>query len=100
LTAKAIPKTDIDVAMARDFDQRFDTFWEVLSHRSEALVADRSREVLKWHFSASLDKGSLWVLTAARNGNLDAYAVFQRKDEPQYGLKAHAHGGFSSLRLA
>ncbi len=46
--------------LARDFDQRFDNFWEILHNRSEALVADRSYEVLKWHFSASLDKnGSL-----------------------------------------
>jgi hypothetical protein len=86
-TAKTIPQSDIAVAFARDFDQRFDNFWEVLSQRSEALLAVRTREVLKWHFSASLDKDSLWVLTAARNGNIEAYAVFQRRDEPKYRLK-------------
>jgi hypothetical protein len=86
-TAKAIPGTDIDVAITRDFDQRFDSFWEMLSQRSDALVAVRSREVLKWHFGASMDKKSLLILTAARNGNLDAYAVFQRRDEPRHGLK-------------
>jgi hypothetical protein len=89
LTAKSIPKTDIDVAFARDFDQRFDTFWEILSRRSEALTAVRSRKALKWHFGAPLgkDKDRFWVLTAARNSNIDAYAVFQRRDEPRYGLK-------------
>ncbi len=86
-TAKSIPKSDIAIALLRDFDQRFDTFWEILSHRSDALIAVRSREVLKWHFSASLDKDQLWILTAARSGNIDAYAVFQRRDEPRYGLK-------------
>jgi hypothetical protein len=85
-TARSIPKTDIDITVARDFDRRFDSFWEILSERSEALVAMRTRAVLKWHFSAPADKHRLWVLTAARNGNLDAYAVFQRHDEPQYGL--------------
>jgi hypothetical protein len=87
LTAKEIPKSDIDISLIRDFDQRFDTFWEILNHRSEALVADRSREVLKWHFAAALDSNRLWILTAARQGNLDAYAIFQRCDKPQYGLK-------------
>jgi hypothetical protein len=87
LTAKPIPKTDIDIVFARDFDQRFAPFWEILSQRSDALLAVRSREVLRWHFSASLDKDRLWVLTAARNGNIEAYAVFQRRDEPRYGLK-------------
>ncbi len=86
LLSRAIPKSNVDVFLARDFDQRFDTFWEILHNRSEALVADRSRDVLKWHFSASIESNKLWVLTAARNGNLDAYAVFQRRDEPQYGL--------------
>ena len=87
LTAKAIPRTNIDISLTRDFDQRFDSFWEVLQNRSEALVADRSRDALKWHFSASIDNDRLWVLTAARNGNIDAYAVFQRRDQPKYGLK-------------
>jgi hypothetical protein len=86
LTAKPIPVSNIDISLNRDFDQRFDIFWEVLHNRSEALVADRSRDVLKWHFAASIDNNQLWVITASRNGNLDAYAVFQRRDEPRYGL--------------
>jgi hypothetical protein len=47
----------------------------------------RSRAALKWHFGPSLDKNGLWILTASRNGNLDAYAIFQRRDEPKYNLK-------------
>ncbi len=86
-TARAIPRSDVTISLNSDFDQRFDTFWEVLCNRSDALLAERSRDVLKWHFSASMETGGLWVLTAARNGNLDAYAIFQRRDEPQYGLK-------------
>lgn len=86
-TAKSIPASNIDVSLVRDFDQRFDTFWEILHNRSAALVADRSREVLKWHFAPSMETGGLWVITASRNGNLDAYAVFQRRDESRYGLK-------------
>ena len=85
-TGSAIPKTDIEIALVRDFDQRFDMFWEMLSQRSDALLAVRSRNVLKWHFAPSIEKDRLWIMTAARNGNLDAYAVFQRRDEPQFGL--------------
>jgi len=87
IASKAIPRSDIDISLIKDFDQRFDTFWEVLQNRSEALVAVRSRETLKWHFSPSQESGRLWIMTASRNGNLDAYAVFQRRDEPKYGLK-------------
>jgi hypothetical protein len=86
-TAKAIPKSNIDVALARDFDQRFDAFWELLSQRSNKLLAVRSRAVMQWHFGTYLAKDQLWVLTAARDGALDAYAVFQRRDEPRYNLK-------------
>ncbi len=86
-TAKPIPRSDIDISLSRDFDQRFDTFWEVLENRSEALVAVRSRETLKWHFASPQENGRLWILTASRNGNLDAYAIFQRRDEPKSGLK-------------
>jgi hypothetical protein len=87
LTAKPIPQADIDVSPASEFDGRFDTFWEDLSRRSGALLAVRSRAVLKWHFGDSFDSDTLWIFTAERRGKLDAYAVFQRRDEAQYGLK-------------
>ncbi|MGA8027351.1 MAG: hypothetical protein WB992_09400 [Bryobacteraceae bacterium] len=86
-TAKAIPRSDIDVSMARDFDQRFDTFWERLQERSSTFLAVRSREVLKWHFGPSLERNEIWVLTAGESGKIEAYSVFQRRDEPRYGLK-------------
>jgi hypothetical protein len=84
---RRIPRTDIEVKLARDFDQRFDNFWEILGHRSDTLLAERSRDALRWHFAAAQDRNQIWVVTAARNGNLDAYAVFQRRDDPEYGLK-------------
>jgi hypothetical protein len=85
--AKTLPHTDIEVRLARDFDQRFAGFWEILSQRSDNLLGGRSRETLKWHFGSALEKNNLWVVTAARNSNMDAYAVFQRRDEPEYRLK-------------
>jgi hypothetical protein len=101
LTLKEIPETDIDVKFARDFDLRFANFWEVLSQRSDTLLACRSRDALRWHFGVShdctkYDKNRLWVLTAARNGNIDAYAVFQRRDDPEHGLKRMTMADFQA----
>jgi hypothetical protein len=87
IISKPLPQTDIDVRLAREFDSRFTAFWEILSQRSDNLLSVRSRETLKWHFGAALDRDNVWVVTAARNGNIDAYAVFQRRDEPEYGLR-------------
>ena len=97
LLAKPIPRTDIDVVLTRTFDERFEKFWETLCARSEVLIAARSRAVLEWHFSASLDKDELWILTASRQGQIHAYAVFQRRDEPQYGLTRMRMVDFQTL---
>jgi len=86
-TAKPIPRLDIEVSLAHDFDQRFDRFWERLRERSSTLLAVRSREVLKWHFGALLETDKIWVLTAGSADDIEAYAIFQRRDEPQYSLK-------------
>jgi hypothetical protein len=86
--AKPIPQPpDIEVTFAHGFDQRFDTFWERLLDRSGTLLAVRSREVLQWRFGAWLERGELWILTVVANGNINAYAIFQQRDEPQYALK-------------
>jgi hypothetical protein len=87
LTAKPIPKAELEVRLAHDFDQRFDTFWEALSQRSDFLLAVRSREVLQWHFNSLVGTDKLWVLTTERGGMMNAYAIFQSRDEPKYGLK-------------
>ncbi len=76
-----------DVSLTRHFDKRFDTFWNRLNERSSAFLAVRSPEGLNWHFGASLEQNGIWILTAATADNIQAYAVFQRRDEPRYGLK-------------
>lgn len=96
-TSKRIPRSHIDVSLARDFDQRFDAFWARLQERSSAFLAVRSREVLKWHFGPSLQSNGLWVLTAGSNGDIEAYAIFQRRDEPRYGLKRMRMVDFQAL---
>jgi hypothetical protein len=85
--AKPIPSSDIEATLTRSFDHRFDTFWNCLCERSRTLLAVRSRDVLQWRFGAGLKNGTIWVLTAGSNDKIDAYAIFQQRDEPQYFLK-------------
>jgi len=87
LTAKALPKTDLNIMLAHDFDQRFDQFWDSLHRSNQTLLYLRAREVLRWHFKLTLGTDDLMVLTAESNGNIDAYAIFQRRDEPKFGLQ-------------
>jgi hypothetical protein len=87
LTSKSFPKTNLNVVLAHDFDERFDRFWQTLHPSNETLLYFRTREVLRWHFKLALGTDDLIVLTAETNGKIDAYAIFQRRDEPKYGLK-------------
>lgn len=86
-TAPPIPRSRIRVTFERRFDQRFDIFWERLKRHSSTFLAVRSSQVLQWHFGPSLERDAIWILTAGSNDNIQAYGIFQRRDEPQYGLK-------------
>lgn len=66
---------------AGGFDSRFDTFWaELLRQQSEKVLAARDSATLAWHYAMPIRKGRLWILTASRNRQLLAYALFERKD--------------------
>jgi hypothetical protein len=97
IAAARIPQSDIEVTFARNFDQRFDTFWEQLPERGSTFLAVRSREVLQWRFGKWLESGDIWVLTAATGNNIKAYAVFQRRDEPRYHLRRLRMVDFQAL---
>lgn len=97
LTARRLPRKDVPVQFSRQFDEHFDAFWAALSERSDALLAVRSHAVLNWHFSASLSKNELWVITVSQNGALQAYGIFQQRDEPQFGLKRMRLVDFQAL---
>jgi hypothetical protein len=51
------------------------------------LLACRTRETLQWHFRRSLSAGNAWILTASIRGRLAGYAVFDRSDHAEIGLK-------------
>ncbi|MDQ6699157.1 MAG: hypothetical protein M3Z36_03110 [Acidobacteriota bacterium] len=96
-TRRRIPKSVIPVESFRHFDERFDAFWAALSRESQTLLAVRDRAVLQWHFSASLARNELWALTISQGRAIQAYGIFQRRDEPQFGLKRIRMVDFQAL---
>jgi len=86
---KSTPRTsDVEVNVCNGFDDRFDEFWAILKKNNpRVLLADHSRAMLEWHFKYALLKNQLWIATVADGDHLSAYAVFDRRDNPNFGLK-------------
>jgi len=80
------------------FDERFDVFWHELKHvYPERLLLTRSREVLDWHFRFAVQDQRLWIVTCSDNSRMMAYALFRRRDVPEYGLKRMQFIDFQTL---
>jgi len=80
------------------FDERFEDFWQKLRKaHSGRLLANRSREILQWHFKHPLENGRAWVLTVSKGKALAAFAVFLRQDNPAFSLKRMRLVDFQSL---
>lgn len=99
-----VPRSGISFAVeAVDrFDSQFDTFWKELRRQnSEVLLAQRSAEILAWHFGNPMRKGRLWTFAASRNGRLRAYCTLTRQDHA-FRLPALPHDdaqAITSMRL-
>ncbi len=93
------PKPDAaQVELCMQFDQRFEDFWMQLRKRAAGrLLADRSRDVLDWHFKHALQKGEAWLLGVNQGGRLTAYGVLCRQDNPAFALKRMRLIDFQSL---
>jgi hypothetical protein len=77
---------DIEIALCRSFDGRFDIFWEKLKAQNQArLLPVRTSEVLHWHFAAALRENRLWIATISDVSGMVAFAIFLRRDDPNYG---------------
>jgi hypothetical protein len=77
-----------EASFCNRFDERFDDFWQQLRRNYPGrLLANRSREVLEWHFKRPLENGKAWVLTVSKGSALAAYAVFFRQDNTASSLK-------------
>jgi hypothetical protein len=86
VAGRALPSGDASVAIeaVRDFDSRFDAFWDELVHgRPETLLEMRDRAILTWIYAAPLRRGRVRIFTASRAGLLRAYGIFITVDEPE-----------------
>jgi len=80
------------------FDERFDDFWNDLKRAyPHRLLADRSREVLLWHFKYPLLQDRVWILTTRHKSAISTYAVFCRIDNVRIGLKRMRLVDFQTL---
>ena len=89
-THKQTKMTDDGISIAREFsfDDRFDVYWEQLKQENHhILLACRNREMLTWHFQRHLTSENLWIVTACRQTTIQAFAILDRQDHPENGLK-------------
>jgi hypothetical protein len=79
---------EIEVECRTSFDQGFEQLWRQFeSENRNTLLAARDRDTLEWHFRSSLLANNLWILAATRNGRLLGYALLDREDKPDSGLR-------------
>jgi hypothetical protein len=98
LTNTDLRERDVEVTACSGFDERFDDFWEDLkTNNPHRLLAVRTREVLEWHYKHALLDDRLWIMTVVDGPRLIAYAIFERKDKPELGLKRMVLVDFQSL---
>jgi len=78
----------IEVEFCKQFDCRFDTFFDRLRKSYPCrLLASRSSSLLDWHFKHAFSANRVWVLTVSRGQELSAYAILCRQDNPELGLE-------------
>jgi hypothetical protein len=98
LTTTALREGDVEVTIYPGFDERFDDFWVDLKQRNpHLLLAVRTREMLDWHYKYALLNGKLWIAAVVDGPRLAAYATFQRRDKPRWGVKHVRLVDFQSL---
>ena len=98
IAAPALRDDEAEVTFCPGFDDRFDEFWAGFrSRNTHLLLAVRTREVLEWHFRYALRNNRLWLAAVVDGPRLAAYAIFDRKDNPQIGLKRVRLVDFQSL---
>ncbi len=77
-----------DVSRCDRFDDRFDEFWHELRRiKRGILLASRTKEVLEWHFRRAAFENRLWIVKALAGRKLVGYALLDRQDNPEIGLR-------------
>jgi acyl transferase domain-containing protein len=84
----ASPEPKHPLHRQENFEHGFQDFWQELQYAyPDRFLATRSAEILEWHFKDSLRQGRTWVVSHSVNSRILAYAVFQRQDNREVGLK-------------
>jgi hypothetical protein len=98
VTQIPLQEGDTEVQAFPGFDQRFEKFWmEFRANHPRVLLAVRTQEVLEWHFMHAVLDQRLWVAAAMHGPKIAAYAIFDRQDNPEIGLKRVRLVDFVSL---
>jgi len=89
-------KSRLRIERKPEFDSSFDVFWEALKRgKRDALLGVRSAAALRWHFRGFGENA--WIVTASRDAQVIAYAIFVRRDNPEIGLKRLRLADFQAL---
>ena len=86
--ALKIRRNGVEPCLCTSFDERFEEFWQRQRKAChQRLLANRSHRILDWHFKQPLAEGRAWVLNVCKGGELMAYAIFLRQDNPAFALR-------------
>lgn len=89
----------VEIECCNDFDERFDSFWQVLrAENPDMLLADRSRRALEWHFHYAMCERKLWIVTVKAGSSLRAYGLFLLDTNPTDELKRMIFVDFQATR--
>ena len=69
------------------FDERFNTFWSLLRHRRDRLLAVRTAQALAWQFRPALEGRTAAIIALPAGKSLSGYMILTRGDDERIGLR-------------
>jgi hypothetical protein len=90
-------RMSLPIRRTREFDERFDAFWETLRTGPARLRAVRTRAVLEWRFRNELRDERLAIVVAEPGGVLAGYAVLVRRPGSELGMALYDIADLQSL---
>ncbi len=82
-----VPSSDpaYEIQLCRQFDDRFEEYWQEIRRKQRHLLPVRSRETLEWHFQHAFSPTT--ILAILKESRFVGYAIFGRQDNTALGLK-------------